>query len=187
VELMELPIKVPDYTTLSRRQSKLAVEIPSFIPNESRHVVIDSTGFKIFGEGEWKVRLHGNEKRRTWRKWHLGIDESTQEIVASIVTTNDIKDSQVLGELLEQVDESINQVSADGAYDSFECDQQILERQAEPVIPPRTDAVVRDESEEHPEISARNQVVRKVKEQAKFGKKKVLITVALWLKQLCLE
>jgi len=156
---------VPDYSTLSRRQAKLRVEIPSLIPTDSRHVVIDSTGLKIFGEGEWKVRQHGYDKRRTWRKLHLGIDESTQEIVASTVTTNDIKDSQVLGELLEQVDESIDQVSADSAYDSFECYQQILEREAEPIIPPRVDAVERAESETHPEIEKRNQVVRKVNEQ----------------------
>jgi len=165
VELMGLPIKVPDYSTLSRRQAKLRVEIPSLIPTDSRHVVVDSTGLKIFGEGEWKVRQHGYDKRRTWRKLHLGIDESTQEIVASTVTTNDIKDSQVLGELLEQVDESIAQVSADSAYDSFECYQQILEREAEPIIPPRVDAVERAESETHPEIEKRNQVVRKVNEQ----------------------
>ncbi len=167
VELMGLPIKVPDYTTLSRRQAKLRVEIPSLIPTDSRHVVIDSTGLKVFGEGEWKVRQHGYDKRRTWRKLHLGIDESTQEIVASTVTTNDIKDSQVLGELLEQVDESITQVSADSAYDSFECYQQILEQEAEPVIPPRKDAVERTEDSQHPEISARNQVVRIVTEKGR--------------------
>lgn len=165
VELMGLPIKVPDYTTLSRRQAKLSVEIPSLIPNDSRHVVIDSTGLKIFGEGSFQVRQHGYDKRRTWRKLHLGIDESTQEIVASAVTTSEVKDSQVLGELLEQVDEPINQVSADSAYDSFECYQQILEQEAEPVIPPRKDAVERTEDFQHPEISSRNQVVRKVEEQ----------------------
>ena len=76
-------------------------------------LLLISTGLKIFGEGEWKVRQHGYDKRRTWRKLHLGVDESTQEIVASLVTTNDIKDSQVLGELLDQVDD-ISQVSADG-------------------------------------------------------------------------
>lgn len=68
IKLMDVPLKVPDYTTLSRRQSKLEVEIPSVIQNESRHVVIDSTGIKVFGEGEWKVRQHGHTKRRTWRK-----------------------------------------------------------------------------------------------------------------------
>ena len=140
----------------------MRLEIPSLIPTDSRHVVIDSTGLKIFGEGEWKVRQHGYDKRRTWRKLHLGIDEHTQEIVASIVTTNDIKDSQVLGELLEQIDEPINQVSADGAYDSLECYQQILEQEAEPVIPPRKDAVERTEDSQHPEISSRNKVVREI-------------------------
>ena len=77
-ELMNLPLSVPNYTTLSRRQSHLEIELPSLIPNDSRHIVIDSTGLKIFGEGEWKVRQHGYDKRRTWRKLHLGIDEKTQ-------------------------------------------------------------------------------------------------------------
>jgi len=143
----------------------LRVEIPSLIPTDSRHVVIDSTGLKIFGEGEWKVRQHGDDKRRTWRKLHLGIDESTKEIVASAVTTNDIKDSQVLGNWLEPVDEPINQVSADSAYDSFSLNQQILEQEAEPVIPPRKDAVERTENSQRPEISKRNQVVREIEEK----------------------
>jgi hypothetical protein len=164
VELMDLPIQVPDYTTLCRRQSKLELEIPTFIPNESRHVVVDSFVLKIFGEGEWKVRQHGHDKRRTWRKLHLGIDEQTQEIVAAVLTTNDIKDNNVLEDLLEQVEEPINQVSADGAYDTFECYEQILEIEAEPVIPPRVDAALNSESNERPEIAARNQVVRKINE-----------------------
>jgi len=121
VELMAVPLKVPDYTTISRRQSKLEVEIPGLIKNDSRHIVFDSTGIKIFGEGEWNVRQHGYTKRRTWRKLHLGIDEETQEIVASVVTTNDVQDSEVFKDLLDQVEEPIHQVSADGAYDSFEC------------------------------------------------------------------
>lgn len=167
IELMGLPLKVPDYTTLSRRQAKLGVEMPSLIPNESRHIIVDSTGLKIFGEGEWKVRQHGYDKRRTWRKLHLGVDESTQEIVAATLTTNDVTDGEVFGDLLEQIDESIVQVSADGAYDSFECYQQILEQEAKPVIPPRKDAVERPESDEYPEMAARNQVVREVEKQGR--------------------
>lgn len=165
VELMDVPLKVPDYTTLSRRQSKLEVEIPSLIQNESRHVVVDSTGIKIFGEGEWNVRQHGYTKRRTWRKLHLGIDEETQEIVASVVTTNDVHDGQVFKDLLDQVEEPIHQVSADGAYDNFESYKQAQERDAIPVIPPREDAVIRKESEAEPEIAARNKTVKGVDEQ----------------------
>lgn len=145
--------------------------MPSLIPNESRHVVVDSTGLKIFGEGEWKVRQHGYDKRRTGRKRHLGVDESTQEIVAATLTTNDVTDGEVFGDLLEQIDESIVQVSADGAYDSFECYQQALEREAEPVIPPRIDAASRRENSEHPEIAARNQVVREVEQKKKMETK----------------
>lgn len=74
---------------------------------------------------------------RTWRKLHLGIDETTQGIVADSLINHDITDSQVFGDLLDQVDEPIKQVSADGAYDNFECYEQVLEREAKPVIPPR--------------------------------------------------
>jgi len=165
VELMGLSIKVPNYTTLSRRQAKLKIEIPTSISNKPRHVVVDSTGLKIFGEGEWKVRQHGYNKRRTWRKLHLGIDEKTQEIVASTLTNNDVHDSQELGKWLVQIDEPIKPVSADGAYDIFECHQKILERGAEPVIPPRKDAIENIEDPQHPEITSRNQVVIKLKEQ----------------------
>jgi len=164
VELMGLSIKVPDYTTLSRRQAKLQVKMPSLIPNEPRHVVIDSTGLKIFGEGEWKVRQHGYAKRRTWRKLHLAIDEKTQEIVASGLTPSDVQDNQELGKLIEPVDEAIEQVSLDGAYDTFECHKAILERGANPVIPPRKNAVENTEEPQNPEISSRNQIVRKVEE-----------------------
>jgi hypothetical protein len=141
------------------------VALPSFIPNESRHVVIDSIFFQVFGEGSLQVRQDGYEKRRTWRKLHLGIDETTQEIVVATLTTNDIKDSQVFGDLLEQIDGPIDPISADGAYDSFECYRQVLEREAKPVIPPRHDAVERRESNQHPEISARNQVVKEIEKQ----------------------
>lgn len=141
------------------------MEIPSFIQSESRHVVVDSSGIKIYGEGEWKVRQHGYSKRRTWRKLHLGIDEQTQEIVASVVTTNDVQDSEVFKDLLDQVEEPIHQVSADGAYDSFSLNEQILEREAEPVIPPRNNAVQHPELESNPCYAARNQVIQDVEEQ----------------------
>jgi len=97
--------------------------------------------------------------------YQKGIDEETQEIVASVVTTNDVHDGQVFKDLLDQVEEPIHQVSADGAYDNFECYKQALERDAIPVIPLRSDAVIRKESEAEPEIAARNQTVKGVDEQ----------------------
>lgn len=141
-QLMRLELPVPDHSTLSRRLSQLSIPLPVIPKAGARHVVVDSTGVKVYGEGEWKTRQHGVSKRRTWRKLHLGIDEATGEILAAVVTTNDFKDGQVLGDLLEQIDEAIEQVSTDGAYDHRYCYDQITQRGAKAVIPPRKDAVI---------------------------------------------
>jgi hypothetical protein len=113
------------------------------VPKEgARHVVVDSTGVKVYGEGAWKTRHHGVSKRRTWRKLHLGIDEATGEIVAAMVTTNDRADGEMLEELLEQIEGEIEQVSGDGAYDHCHCYDAISGCEAKPVIPPRKNAVI---------------------------------------------
>lgn len=131
---------VPDYSTLSRRRQRLQPTLTRTRSATPRHVVIDSTGLKVFGEGEWKVRQHGVGKRRTWRKLHLGVDEATGEVVASLVTVNGVGDSEVLPELLDQVDEPIAQVSGDGAYDTHQCYRVIAQRQALASIPPAKNA-----------------------------------------------
>lgn len=100
-------------------------------------MVVDSTGVKVYGEGEWKVREHGYTRRRTWRKLHLAVDEATHELVAVVVSTNSFKDSQLLADLLEQVGDEIKQVSADGAYESRNCYDAIRARQARAAIPPQ--------------------------------------------------
>jgi transposase len=141
-QLMGLDLPVPDHSTLSRRLAHLSIPLP-VIPNTgARHVVVDATGVKVYGEGEWKTRQHGVSKRRTWRKLHLGIDEATGEILGAVVTTNDFKDGEVLGDILEQIEEPIEQVSSDGAYDHRHCYDQITQRGAKAVIPPRKDAVI---------------------------------------------
>jgi hypothetical protein len=114
-ELMGIDLFVPDHSTLSRRLGNLSIDLPVLPKAEAKHVVVDSTGVKVYGEGEWKTRQHGISKRRTWRKLHLGIDEQTGEILAAFVTTNDISDGQVLPELLNQIEGDIEQVSGDGA------------------------------------------------------------------------
>ena len=102
-ELLHLEVAIPHYSTLSRRRATLEIELPRTRSKEALHVVVDSTGVKVFGEGEWKVRQHGYTYRRTWRKVHLGVDEASGEIVAAVVTTNNYSDSQLLPDLLEQV------------------------------------------------------------------------------------
>jgi hypothetical protein len=104
--------------------------------------VVDSTGVKVYGEGEWKTRQHGVSKRRTWRKLHLGVDEATGEILAAVVTGNETHDGQVLEELLDQIEGDIEQVTTDGTYDHRHCYDDITQRGAQPVIPPRKDAKI---------------------------------------------
>jgi transposase len=140
--LMGLDVAVPDHSTLSRRLGQLTVSLPVVDKATARHVVVDSTGVKVYGEGEWKTRQHGISKRRTWRKLHLGIDEATGEILVGVVTTNNVHDGTVLKDILDGIDDPIEQVSADGAYDHRHCYDEIAERQAKPVIPPRKDAVI---------------------------------------------
>lgn len=140
--LMHIELKTPDHSTLSRRLGKLSVTLPVIPKDKAVHVVVDSTGVKVYGEGEWKTRQHGVSKRRTWRKLHLGVDENTGEILAAVVSTNNYHDSEVLPDLLEQIPENIEQVSGDGAYDTFDCYDAIEQGQAKAVIPPRKDAKI---------------------------------------------
>ena len=110
----ELP--VPDYTTLCKRAKRLAVSLLRTATGPL-HLVLDSTGLKVFGEGEWKVRQHGYTKRRTWRKLHLSVDSETQEIQAVVLSEASLDDAGAAPELLDQSTESVEQVGGDGAYD----------------------------------------------------------------------
>jgi hypothetical protein len=111
-------ISVPDYSTLCRRQGGLPVEISKRLENgENLHIGIDSTGLKVYGEGEWKVRKHGWSKHRTWMKMHICIDLDSQEILAVELTGNDEADAPVAKKMLEGKTKNIDSFSGDGAYD----------------------------------------------------------------------
>ena len=133
---------VPDFRTLSRRQKTLAVNIPYRGSKGPLHLLIDSTGIKVEGEGEWQARKHGGPKRRVWRKIHLGIDERTLQVRAVEITGNHIGDAPVLPDLLSQIpaDEQVGSVTADGACDTRKCHDTIADRGAHAVIPPRKNA-----------------------------------------------
>jgi IS5 family transposase len=141
-KLMNLTLSVPDHSTLSRRMKTLAIDIPVEPTHKARHVVIDSTGVEVYGEGEWKTRQHGVSKRRTWRKLHLALDEATGEILAVVASGKDTADCEVLSMLLEQIEGDLEQVSADGAYDTHSCYEAIRDQGAKAVIPPRKGAKI---------------------------------------------
>ncbi|MEQ0925478.1 IS5 family transposase, partial [Acinetobacter schindleri] len=127
---------------LCRRQKHIDIAISYQKSCDGLHLLIDSTGLKFLGEGEWKRKKHQSEYRRQWRKLHIGIDAKTLQIRAVQLTTNNVSDSQVLGDLLAQIplDEQIDSVYTDGAYDTKYCRQVISDRQAHAVIPPRKNA-----------------------------------------------
>ncbi|MDT4840416.1 IS5 family transposase ISBhu1 [compost metagenome] len=136
-------LPVPNYTTLSRRAQDLNVVLPVQRASQSLHLVVDSTGLKVFGEGEWKVRKHGYSKRRTWRKVHLAMDAKTGQVSAALMTHQDVGDADVLPELLDQIptDTPIDTIGGDGAYDTKQCHAAIAARGAQPSIPPREGAM----------------------------------------------
>ncbi|WCR19717.1 IS5 family transposase [Paracoccus alcaliphilus] len=133
---------VPDYSTLCRRQKTLTVDIPYRGGHGPLHLLIDSTGIKAEGEGEWNARKHGGTKRRIWRKVHIAVDEETLEVRAVEATGSDIGDAPMLPELLSQIppDEDIGSVTGDGAFDTRKCHDAIADRGAEAIIPPRKNA-----------------------------------------------
>ena len=166
--LMGAALPVPDYSTLSKRQGDLDVEVDASGGGPRgaapMHLVIDATGLKVYGEGEWKQRTHGKQKRRTWRKLHLGVDSDTGEITAVTLTDNTSGDGSQVESLLEQTLDSteapdaeapdaeapdavataprLDTVGADGAYDTWDVYDAIAERGATPVIPPQRNATI---------------------------------------------
>lgn len=114
--MMKINLPVPDHTTISKRGKDLKVNLPKKA-NQKLNIVMDSTGLKIYGEGEWKVRQHGVSKRRTWRKLHIGANPEDGEIQAVILTENNISDDAAVEVLLEQIEQEIDKFAADGAYD----------------------------------------------------------------------
>lgn len=168
-EWMGIDLPVPDHSTLSRRLGQLSMELPVLPKAGARHVVVDSTGVKVYGEGEWKPRQHGVSKRRTWRKLHLGVDEATGEILAAVATTNDFHDAEVLSDVLEAIDEPIEQVSADGAYDHRHCYDEIAAKAAKAVIPPRKDAVIWQHGNRKEKPHPRDENLRSIR---KHGRKR---------------
>lgn len=139
--LLEVALPVPSYT-LSRRATEVEMALGALPRSGPLPPVSDSSGVKVYGKGEWKVRQQGWSKRRTWRKLHLGVDEARGEIVAAVASEAGVSDDNALPDLLEQVKGPIDQVSADGAYDKRRCYEALEERGAKAVIPPRRDAKI---------------------------------------------
>lgn len=169
-EMMRIALSSPDYTTLSRRLSSLEVKLPLRNLGGKLHLCIDSTGVKVYGEGEWKVRTHGWSKRRTWRKLHLAIDAETQQIVGVEATSNAVDDAAAVEDLLNQVPvgTEVEEVSADGAYDKRKTYNALNKHGTKAIIPPRKNAKIWQHGNLKKERHIRDENLRRIR---KVGRK----------------
>lgn len=142
--LMKLDVAVPDFSIMSRRGKALSVDLSAVSGKGVTDVAVDSTGLKVYGEGEWKVRKHGAGKHRTWMKLHIAIDETTQQIEAVTLTSNSVDDASEVNNLLCQITKPVKTFKGDGAYDKKKVRKTLYQRKIEQIIPPQHNAVISD-------------------------------------------
>lgn len=150
-ELMKLNLEIPDYSLLCKRQSKLEMKLPkkTLPPGEKMNILVDSTGLKIFGEGEWKVRQHGVIKKRLWRKLHIALNSNTQEIEAFQLTDLAAQDFEGFEQLIAEIDSELADVIGDGAYSRFPCYKLAKIKDFNLIAPPQRNASTSEERKNH--------------------------------------
>jgi hypothetical protein len=166
--MMKIKLPVPDHTTLSKRGKGLHVNLPKKT-RPSLNIVMDSTGLKIYGEGEWKVRQHGVSKRRTWRKLHVGVNPDDGEIQAVHLTENNVSDDAAVEVLLEQIEQKIVDFAADGAYDKRKVYDHLNAHSPDVniLIPPRKNARIWKHANTKTERLKRDENLRPIRKQGR--------------------
>lgn len=162
--LAGLALTCPCYSQMNRRSKTLPVKLRR-VSGRKGHldIVLDSTGLKVYGEGEWKVRTHGVGKRRTWRKLHLAVDPLDHEVVAWELTGNDKSDDQVFPDVLQSVEGEVERCFGDGAYDRKPCYDACHERGALLITPPRVDAIPQKPGKTNPSMVPRDRAIARIK------------------------
>ncbi len=168
IGLLGLDLAVPDHTTLCRRAETLEVPRPRS-GGEPVHLLVDSTGLKLCGAGEWLVEKHGTRTRRSWRKLHLGVDANTGQIVAAVLTDKDVDDGSQVGPLLDQANGPVASFTGDGAYDQEGVYSDVAARHPEAavIVPPRSTAVPSEMAETAP--TQRDQHLQAIAEMGRMG------------------
>ena len=133
----------PHYTCISKRAKTVNIAFKTKTRGAIEHLAIDSTGLKVYGEGEWKVKKHGTDgKRRVWRKLHIAVDTHSHEIIAAELSLSGVTDAEVMPNLLKQTHRKIRNISGDGAYDTKACHEAVRRKRALVLIPPREGAAL---------------------------------------------
>ena len=186
MQLMNLNFEVPDHSHMARRAQTLQIVIPCKPRTEPMHVVVDSTGLKIYGEGEWKVRQHGASQRRGWIKVHLAVDANVKDVLGVEVTTEAWADCEVFEGLMDQVEGNIEQIDADGAYDTRHVYEVAAQREATLVVPPRENAAKWEDG--HPRNAVLDEIAKKGraawKEESGYHRRSIAENAMYRLKQL---
>ena len=171
IQILGFELACPDYSIFCRRAKGLQIPMRQLLkPGERLNVIFDSTGMKVYGEGEWKVRKHGYSKRRTWRKVHVGICADTGQIVVSAVTSNDVSDDLAMVYMMEALEDvPIGDVFGDGAYDTIDCREAVYNRDGRQVIPPDKNAKVQKRNP-LPALNARDQAILRIQELGEEGR-----------------
>jgi hypothetical protein len=143
--VMGLDLPVPSYSQISRRAKLLHKRVSQLTQGKRAcHIIFDSTGLKVHGEGEWKVKVHGKSKRRTWRKFHIGIDAETQNIVCCELTGNEKGDAEVAEGMLEKLPGKVKSARGDGAYDASRFRKKVHDKGGVCIVPPPRDATYKN-------------------------------------------
>lgn len=170
MDMLNANVCVPDYTTLCKRSPDLSVDIGTSNSDEEKHIVMDSTGLKIYGDGEWKVRQHGYSKRRTWRKLHLSVNADSHEIEAIVLSEASVDDAEAGKQLLTDTSGQIKQVDADGSYDKGKFYQASEARGVKHIIvPARRNAKIWQHGNSKKKPLPRDQNLRSIR---RIGRKK---------------
>ena len=178
IKILQLELTCPHYSVFCRRAKHLKIPIRKLLkPGEKLNVIFDSTGVKVFGEGEWKVRQHGYTKRRTWRKVHIAMCADTGQIIIGAISSNDVSDDMALVQMMRELEGySIGKVFGDMAYDTTDCRSNIYDLDGTQIIPPKKNARLQ-RKEPLIELVERDRAIRRIKELGEKGR-------ALWKQEM---
>lgn len=163
LELNQIKIPTPDYSTLCRRAKTLTISLGAKPTKQPRHILIDSTGVQVLGEGEWKRLKHGESRCQVWKKLHIALDADSLDIVSMDVTDSVRLDCNYLPGLIQQIEGPIEQITGDGAYDKVNCYETAHQRGAKPVFPPQHNAAVqRNKIKKNPALLPRDGLITRL-------------------------
>lgn len=171
ITILGLDLSCPHYSVFCRRAKDLQIPLRKLLkPGEKLNVIFDSTGVKVYGEGEWKVRKHGYSKRRTWRKVHVGMCADSGQVVVSGMTSNNVSDDETMIHMMGTLEGvPLGDVLGDGAYDTTDCRGAIYDLGGNPIIPPDKTAKVQKRCP-LPCLKTRDQAIQRIEEIGEEGR-----------------